>query len=236
MDGYAARRVETVMQARSSIQHGGEGGSVTTAARTSASGRGRLGVYVLLGGWVGAMPIPWIPDALVGKVRGSLVHDLVARHGVSLSPEAREILASSTPPWVSRGLVSQAVRVLGVRLAAQALTRFGPAGLIWPARSGFGTFALGYLFDRYLTARRSEQAVRIDEAEALRVRRAIEGAAVRAFSKRPEPPEEPLAIDDQRGPATTVVDTVLSLAAGLPGRVLDHLDAAFDELVATADG
>jgi hypothetical protein len=127
------------------------------------------------------------------------------------------------------------VRFFGVRLAVQALTRFGPVGLMWPARAAVGTFALGHLFDRYVGSRRTERAVRIDENEARRIRKAVEGAILRAFGTRPSPVTQPPAIDEQRDPATILVDGVLSLAAGLPGRVLDHLDTAFDELLARGD-
>jgi uncharacterized protein (DUF697 family) len=192
-------------------------------------------VYAALGGWVGALPLPWIPDLLVSSIRGALVHDLAVRHGVSLSPEAREVLANPAPPGVHRGWLTQAVRFFGGKLAMQTLTRFGPVGIIWPARVAVGTFALGYLFDRYLAGGRHGRAVRIDAEEARRVRAAVDAAAMRALSSKPGPMEEPRAIDDQRDATTTVMDTMLSLAAGLPGRVLDHLDAAFDELLAHPD-
>ena len=208
----------------------------STDRRPSAVQRGRLEVYAALGAWAGAVPLPWIPDVLVRSVRGALVNDIAVRHGVSLSPEAREILANPARPGARRKLLSQAVRFVGVKLAAQTLTRFGPVGLVWPTRVALGTFALGYLFDRYLEQGRADRAVRVDGGEALRVRNAAEGAVLRAFATRPTPSEEPRAIDDQRDTATAVVDSILSLAAGLPGRVLDHLDSAFDELLAQSDG
>jgi hypothetical protein len=210
-------------------------GTVAKGERANSSGRGRLGVYVALGAWASAVPLPWVPDVLVRSIRGALVHDIAIRHGVSLAPSAREVLASVSPPGASRSLVVQAVRFYGMRLALQALTRFGPVGLVWPARAAVGTFALGHLFDRYLESGRTDRAIRIDVNEATRVRKAVEGAALRAFGARPSPVNQPATIDEQRDPATIIVDGVLSLAAGLPGRVLDHLDAAFDELLARGD-
>ncbi len=234
------------MAAQSSLRHDEGNGSVSTAERSRASGRGRLEVYAALGAWAGAVPLPWVPDLLVRSVRGALVHDIGVRHGLSLTPEAREVLASPSAPGVQRTLVRQAVRFLSVKLAVQTLTRFGPVGLVWPARTALGTFALGYLFDRYLERGRAatlhgtphatvRRAVRIDEEEARRVRHAVDGAILRAFGVRPAQGHEPSALDDQRDPATAFVDGLLALAARLPGRVLDHLDAAFDELV-TRDG
>jgi hypothetical protein len=221
------------MTAHSSLQNP-VSGTVTAADRAPAGGRGRLEVYAALGAWAGAIPLPWLPDVLVRSVRGALVHDIAVRHGVSLTPGAREVLANPASPHAKRRLLAQAVRFVGVKVAVQALTRFGPVGLVWPARVALGTFALGYLFDRYLEMGRSSSGarpVRIDEDEARRVRQAVDGAALRAFGTRPRPLDDPRAIDDQRDPATAIIDSLLSVAAGLPGRVLDHLDAAFDELL-----
>ena len=224
------------MAPQSSLRHGQDNGPVTTREPASPAGRGRLGVYAAIAAWAGALPIPWVPDLLARSVRGALVHDIAVRHGVSLAPEAREILARPSPPGVHRGWVVQVARFVGLKIAMQTLTRIGPVGLVWPASVALGTFALGHLFDRYLASGRSAQAVRIDEDEARRVRKAVDGATVRAFGARPARVHEPAAIDDQRDAATTIVDTVLSVAAGLPGRALDHLDAAFDELLARGDG
>src|SRR5258708_753294 len=75
-----------------------DGKSPTTASRvplavSSPADGTRLGVYAALGASVAAVPLPWIPDALVRRVRGALVHDIPVRHGLSLTGDARDALA-----------------------------------------------------------------------------------------------------------------------------------------------
>jgi hypothetical protein len=193
--------------------------------------RGRIGVYAAMGASVGAVPLPWLPGSLAKRVRGALLHDIALRHGVSLTPEARATLADPAGLGAPRGWVEQGVRFVGVRLAARALARLGPVGVVWPLRDAVRTFALGHLFDRYLSTLRTERAVRIDVEEARRVRRAIDSAFARAVTLAPEPTEEPTPVDDQRDAMTALLDGLFSLAAGVPDRLVRRLDLAFDELV-----
>jgi hypothetical protein len=198
--------------------------------------RGRLGVYATLGATAGAVPLPWVPDSLLRRLRGALVHDLAVRHGLSLSRDARDVLCEPAGPDGPRGLVSQTVRFVGLRLAGRALTRIGPLRLLLPARSALQTWALGHLFDRYLELGRVERAVRVDAGEARRVRQAVDGALARALTIEPPAVEEPTVIDDQRDAATAFIDGLLGFAAGVPGRLVGRLDAAFDDLLAHGDG
>jgi hypothetical protein len=205
--------------------------ALPTTVRTRPVDRGRLGVYAAIGASVGTIPIPWLPDAFARRVRGALVHDVAARHGLSLTREARDLLAEPSGPDGPRGLLAQAVRFFGARIALRALTSFGPFAAVWPLRSALGTYLLGHLFDRYLDLARTERAVRIDVEEARRVRLAIDGAVVRALTVVTPSAPEPSIIDDQREAAAVVVDALLGLAAGLPARVMLRLEAAFDELL-----
>ncbi|HXN33385.1 MAG TPA: hypothetical protein VN894_16060 [Polyangiaceae bacterium] len=205
------------------------------SARPSVD-RSRLAVYTTLGASAGALPLPWLPDALLRRVRGALVHDCAVRHGLSLTREARAILSEPSGSDGPRGLASQALRYLGVRLAVRALARFGPIAAVWPLRDALRTYALGHLFDRYLDTGRTDRAVRIDADEARHLRRAIDSALARALTIEPLSVEEPAAIDDQRDAATALVDWLIGLAAGLPDRLLRRLDAAFDDRLGTADG
>jgi hypothetical protein len=198
--------------------------------------RGRLGVYAALGASVGAVPLPWVPDSLVRRVRGAVVHDVAVRHGVSLAPEAREVLSEPAGPDGPRGLIAQTARFLGLRFARRTLTRVGPVRLVWPVRDAFRTYVLGHLFDRYLELGRVERAVRIDADEARRVRQAIDGALARALTVEAPRAEEPTVIDDQRDAMTAFLDGMLGLAAGVPGRLVGRLDAAFDDLLAHGHG
>jgi len=210
--------------------------AVHSSGRSRPVDRGRLGVYAAIGASLGSVLVPWLPDALARRVRGALVHDVAARHGLSLTPEARDLLSEPSGPDGPRGLLSQALRFLGVRLALRALTSFGPIALVWPLRNGLGMYLLGHLFDRYLELARTERAVRIDVEEARRVRLAVDGAILRALTVVTPSVDEPTIIDDQRDPGAIVVDTVLGLAAGVPGRLMARLEAAFDELITQTHG
>src|ERR1700690_1030539 len=205
------------------------------SARPSVA-RSRLAVSPTPGASPGALPLPWLPDALLRRVRGALVHDCAVRHGLSLTREARAILSEPSGSDGPRGLASQALRYLGVRLAVRALARFGPIAAVWPLRDALRTYALGHLFDRYLDTGRTDRAVRIDADEARHLRRAIDSALARALTIEPLSVEEPAGIDDQRDAATGLVDWLIGLAAGLPDRLLRRLDAAFDDRLGTADG
>jgi hypothetical protein len=223
------------MAPRSTLTRDDDADLAAAGVRTSANRR-RLTVYTALGASFGALPIPWVPTVLQRRVRGALVHDSAVRHGLSLTREAREILSEPFGPDGSRGLASQALGYLGVRIAVRALARFGPIGAIWPLRDAIKTFALGHLFGRYLDGGRSGRAVRIDAEEARRVRRAIDGALARAMTIESSAVDEPPAVDDQRDAVTAFVDWLIGLAAGLPDRLMRRLDAAFDDLLRTVDG
>lgn len=202
--------------------------------RTEALGRrhlggGRLGTYTMLGAATGVVPLPWVPDAIVRRVRGALVHDLTARHGLSLTPEARAVLVEPAGTEGPRGVIGQ-----GVTFAVgRVLGRFGPLAAIAPVRSAIGTFVLGHLLQRYLETARTQRSVRIDVEEARRVRRAIDQALLYALTTQPRPSREdpPIPPEDLRDQTTQVVDGVLISIASLPGWVTRRLEAAFDEVL-----
>ena len=199
-------------------------------ARTPLGG-GRLGTYTMLGAACGVVPLPWIPDATVRRVRGALVHDLTSRHGLSLTPEARALLVEPNGTEGPRGLLNQ-----GARFAVgKVLGRFGPFALIAPVRSALGTYALGHLLERYLGSARTARSVRIDIEEARRVRRAIDQALVYALTTEARPSREdaPHAPEDLRDKGEQVVDGVLISIASMPGWLVRRLDAAFDEVLSS---
>lgn len=192
-------------------------------------GGGRLGTYTMLGAACGVVPLPWIPDATVRRVRGALVHDLTSRHGLSLTPEARTLLVEPNGTEGPRGLLNQ-----GARFAVgKVLGRFGPFALIAPVRSALGTYALGHLLQRYLESSRTARSVRIDIEEARHVRRAIDQAIVLALTTeaRPSREESPHAPEDLREKGEQVVDGVLISIASMPGWLVRRLEAAFDEVL-----
>jgi hypothetical protein len=224
------------MAQRSPLARDDPDGALQDFVRRARHARGRLGVYVALGASLGAIPLPWVPDSLVRRIRGALVHELATRRGLSLNPDARDVLAEPSGAGIPRGLASQALRFFGLKLALRGLSRFGPVGLVWPLHTALRTYALGHLFERYVELARTERAVRIDVDEARRVRAAIDGALVRAVTVGPPPTEDPTFIDDQRDVMTSLVDGLLGIAAGVPGKLLLRLETAFDELLARTDG
>ena len=180
------------------------------------------------------MPLPWVPGALARRVRGALVQDVAARHGVALAADARNLLADPSGPKKRRGALAEAFGFLGRKV----LVRLGPLSALPPLRAARETFSLGYLFDRYLTRGRPFQpsgsgALRIDGTEAGRVREAIDRAVVRIASpERPlEWPRAPSAPEESRDEITQAVDSVLWATTTVPSWLLVRLDAAFDELL-----
>ena len=205
------------------------GRSSTTLAR-QALGGGRLGTYTMLGAVCGVVPLPWIPDATVRRVRGALVHDLTARYGLSLTSEARALLVATGGAEGKRSLLKQ-----GARFAvSRVLGRFGPFAMIGPVRSALGTFALGHLLERYLDGARTARSVRIDVEEARRVRRAIDQSILYALTTEAHPDSDDglHAPEDMRDQGEQIVDGVLISIASMPGWLVRRLDAAFDEVLA----
>jgi hypothetical protein len=190
-------------------------------------GGGRLGTYTMLGAATGIVPLPWVPDAIVRRVRGALLHDLTSRHGLSLTPEARSALLDPAGSEGSRGYLRQGAMFAATRI----LGRLGPLALIGPFRTALGTFVLGHLVERYLDTARTVRSVRIDVDEALRVRRAIDQALLSALTTEGKDAREdkPIAPEDLREQSTQIVDGVLISVASAPGWLVRRLDAAFDE-------
>lgn len=193
---------------------------------------GRLGTYTLLGAVTGVVPLPWVPDAMVRRVRGALVHDLTSRHGLSLTPEARSVLVEPAGTEGPRGFVGQGVTFAVTRV----LGRFGPLAAVAPVRTGLGTFVLGHLLQRYLETARIQRSIRIEIEEARRIRRAIDQALVYALTTEGKharggvsyPPE------DLRDASTQLVDGVLISLASAPGWLVRRLEAAFDDVLTSA--
>jgi hypothetical protein len=198
-------------------------------SRSPSSTVGRLGAFTLLGAAAGGVPLPWLPAALARRVRGALVQDIAARHGVSLSPEARASLAEPDRRERSKNLAQETMRFLATRV----LGRLGPISMFPPVRAGLDTFVLGHLFARYLTSRQ-EPSIRIQDEEAVALRRIIDRALIHALTAgiegRPEPSEPPP--EDLRDEVTQAVDGVLIATATVPAWLIRRLDAAFDDMLA----
>jgi hypothetical protein len=211
------------------------GQPISSAALARGSlGPGRVGTYTVLGAAAGAVPVPWVPDALTRRVRGALVQDVAMRYSISLTPEARNVLSEPAGTEGPRGLIAHMTRYMTGTL----LARLGPLGLVPPVRSALDTFVLGHLFHRYVSALRTERSVRIDVVEARRIRQAIDRAMLHAFAGdvHAEREEGSAPSDDMRDQATQITDSVFIALAGLPGFIVRRLDAAFDDLLPRVSG
>lgn len=213
--------------------------SVTPASASSQAlasahdrlGTGRLGTYSVMGAVAAALPLPYIPGTLATRVRGALVHDVCARYGLSLTPEARHVLSAPGLAEGPEGLLGAAIRFA----TAQVFARLGPLMVLPPLRSALLTFSIGHLLRRYLETSRTSRSIRIDIEEARRVRRAIEAAISHLISTPPRPDTETsIAPEELRDQITQLTDGAFSALASLPGWVVRRLEAAFDESMQSA--
>jgi hypothetical protein len=201
--------------------------------------QGRIVVLAAASALGGAIPLPFVPRRIRIAVRGAIAHDLAAQHGLSISADARHALAAAEAEGESNGPMR---RALGF-IAGRALARVGVAAplmmALGPARAAYETLAFGRLFEHYLRAHRRRSAHaehrRIEADEARRVRRLIDRAALRVampgLSATREGYEAP---EELRDPVERAVDGVLIGLARLPEAAGARLDAALDEVFASA--
>jgi hypothetical protein len=202
--------------------------SSAVAVSSSPAPSGRLAVLTAYALATNAIPIPFLPDRVLLRVRGAIVHDVASRHGLSLTSDARKILADPSSEHRTR-LVRAAEGV-----ARQLLRRLRPLSAVDTVSRGAEVFALGHLFDRYIREVRPTTTVRVHLEEARRVRDAIDKAVVRAISPTLRPNETMVSesIEDLRDEFTRWVDAVLLTSATLPSYLERRLEAAFDQIVA----
>jgi hypothetical protein len=190
---------------------------------------GQLGTFALLGAAIGTVPLPWLPHSLARRLRGALVQDVAARHGVALSPGARTLLADPIAPKKSHGALAEAFTYIGRKL----LVRFGPLAVLPPLRSALETYVLGYLFDRYLSRRDRAEGTRVEVKEARVIRGAIDRAVLGVSN--PEGglrwPAAPHVPEESRDELTQALDSLLAATATVPSWLLQRLDAAFDDVL-----
>jgi hypothetical protein len=195
-------------------------------------GPGRLGTYTALGAMTGTVPLPWIPDVVARRIRGALAHDVAARHGLSITPDARKVLAEPAGPEGPRSFIGHAANFL----AGKLLAKVGPLWVLGPVRNGAQTYVLGHLMHRYLSRARKGPSIRIDVEEARVLRKAIDEAllAVVMSDVHGAPDEAAQAPEDFRDSTTVLADGFIIGAASLPGWLVRRLEAAFDQVLARA--
>jgi len=188
-----------------------------------------------LGAVTAVVPLPFVPSKMISAVRGSLVHDVVSRHGLCLTPDARQILSQADSPDPRRAKVLQ----LANFTAGRILSRFGPLTLLSPALSAIDTVALGILLDRYLDQARRSTMVRIQGNEARLARDLIDRAVLRCLDPSLHPTPESRAdgapAEDLRNDINRILDGLILGAASFPAWFVRRLEAAFDAVAAESN-
>ena len=206
----------------------GSSPSSTAVARSAPPPSGRLAVLTAYAMAATAIPLPFLPDRMLARLRGAVVQDVISRHGLSLTSDARDLL--SEPESESRTrLVRAAEGVLRT-----LLKRLKPLGVLNAFSRGVEIFALGLLLDRYVVQVRTTSAVRMHREEARHLRAAIDKAVLRAVSPALHPASTTLdaGAEDLRDELTRWIDTALLTSATLPSYLERRLEAAFDQVVA----
>jgi hypothetical protein len=191
---------------------------------------GRLALLTALSLAASALPLPVVPGKVVARIRGAIAQDVAGRHGLSLTSEARRILAEPTAESPLRLVASRVLSLLG-RTFAKGLA---PVSALLTASAALECYALGLLFERYVTQHRARGQVRVHDDEARELRAMIQAALLRAWS--PGLRAEPIALlpgaEDLRDDFTRWLDTALLAGASAPSYVERRLVAAFDAVVA----
>ena len=203
----------------------------TALARPDLLQSTRLSVLSFLGIASNVVPLPIVPGLFEKRLRGAIIHDAAARHGLSVTNEARAILSS---PGSSTAAAAKFLSGAAGFVAARLIPRVGPLMLLAPARAGVELYATGILFERYLARHRRGPSVRIDETEARRVREGIDRAILRSFSPTLEPSrllEGKKPAEDLRDETTRIIDVALLTGAALPGYLIRRLEGAFDAVL-----
>ena len=212
-------------------------GQSTTSplVRYTPAQSGRLGVLSLAGAASNSIPLPFLPGKALTSIRGALAHDVIRRHGLSLTSDARDIIAIADSPDPGRA------RMLGLAsyLLGRLIKRFGPLWFLTPTVTGVEVFALGHLLDRYLESHRISRSVRVQASEAKLIRTVIDQSVLRALSPTLRAPtggnaSAAGADADDRDDTTRFIDWALVSAASLPSFLVRRLEVAFDDVVERA--
>jgi hypothetical protein len=195
---------------------------------------GRLAVLTGVAAAADAIPLPFVPDKLLGRVRGAVAHDVLARHGLSMTTDARAIFAE--PDFDAK---ATAVLRRGAEFfLRRALGRIGPIAILGSAARAVEVFALGHLLERYVAEVRPTGTVRVHAEEARKVRDLVNRSLLRALSPslRAAAETQPASVEDLRDELTRWSDALLLAGAAVPGYLVRRLEAAFDEVVADGEG
>lgn len=188
---------------------------------------------------LGAVPVPGLDDAAVRWVRGSAARRIARRHGVTLTREARDVLARISPERSRAGAVGRrALRAVAGRVLAplRFATRF---------EDGVTTWAMMAALDHYLRGRNpAEGPLRVDEATLLcRALGAAElhstlqalrhlPASVGTGTKRLVQQVTTRGEDENRSAPERLVDGLVDALSEVPEAYRRRFGAALDEALA----
>jgi uncharacterized protein (DUF697 family) len=202
-----------------------------TAPRTQSLTGGAGAVYAAVSSLVAAVPLPILDRWLVSLVRGAAMRRVAERHGVRLTPKARTVLSSTS---AAKETGSRARRL--VRTAVERA--LSPVRVVGRIEDAIGTVVAAALFDHYLETYHREGP--IAEAEAKRIRAAIESAEIRglflALRSAPGAAADLVTTsvrtiidaDDDRTPAERLADALLEGLSRAPDGFLGRARQAFD--------
>lgn len=175
-------------------------------------------------------------DTYLGTLaRGAGVRRAAARHGVSLTSGAREVLASP-------GIVHAAAGTPAARLARRLVTYWNiPSTTLGSLEDGVAAWLTATLLDRYLETHPKSAGGKMDEGEAQTVRRAIGQASALGLARLGA--DSPRGIGralqglgraiehagDDRRATQRMVDSLLDSMADVPEDVLAYFIEAFDD-------
>ena len=199
-------------------------------------------VYAAVTGLAGAVPVPMLDGVLSELSRGAAMRRVAKRHGVVLTPDARAVLAS---PGSIHATSTERGRLLKVAIGSFV----APFRIAARVEDAFGTMFAAVLLDHFLRRPERPPGAALTEAEARRVRAAIEVAIGEAgFDALKTIPLglwqilrrafDALIKADQEGrsPLERFVDAVLDGFADAPNDVVDSLTHHFDEAMARDGG
>ncbi len=212
------------------------GEAISPHERARAAERpGNVGVYAVAAGLSAALPVPFLDALLAEAARGAAMRRVAARHGVRLTREARRALAS--PGKADGGRQARVVRSILSRVLM-------PLRFANRIEDGLRSFVSASLLDHYLATADRRSGQPMAEAEAHRVRRAMDAAAVEglfeSLKRTPEGAGHVVSrlVDAFRGgdvedrtPVERVIDAVLDVVADGPAELVAEVKARFDAAI-----
>ncbi|GAB5541601.1 MAG: hypothetical protein SangKO_013610 [Sandaracinaceae bacterium] len=199
-------------------------------------------VYAMVTGLAGAVPIPMLDGLLSELSRGAAMRRVARRHGVALTPGARAILSG---PGMLKATSSERGRLLKAAVASFV----APFRVAARAEDALGTLSAAIMLDHFLRKPGRPSGAALTEAEAHRIRAAMDGAVADAGidALRTVPfglwgifrrGFDAIVQADQEGRSVVerFVDAILDGLADAPNDLVDTLTHHFDQVLERGGG